>query len=226
MNTHKHIITSLKRVAAFSLLLISSFIQAQDNPWDSKPVGSNPWASKSTSSPTRNEVATNKEKQVEPEENKAKEPIVITAGSDAEGALSDPQTDRYYAAKNSTANKRIFYLNRNIVELNASSPTYRKSLRLLGKEMHAANGALGGGIASGAVINILALPFNLVASVIPTTGVKYKIEKFKEENPHATKKEIKVIKSGITGNRLSKATAGVGVGSVINLLAITALATL
>ena len=123
-------------------------------------------------------------------------------------------------ALNSTKTVRHFNINNEIVELNTNSYNYIRTLKRQGKKMHKGNGALGAGIATGALINFYALPVNLIASVIPTNKTIALGRKFEKDNPHATIQEVRAVKRGIRHKRLQKAILGNVIGATVNIIAI------
>lgn len=216
MKTQTPQFNSIKKVLILSTLFITSYLNAQETPWQSKPKGKNPWSTESSN------LATQEKDNSKPVEPDTTEPKPIEP-KDTLPKLEVEFKDEMYAAEKSSATIRYFNVNGSIFRLNTRDADYHKRLRHIGKSMHNANAALGVGIATAAVFNVLALPVNMIAAAIPTGHINYKIEDFIAKNPHATRREIKEIKKGISGKRFGKALAGVGIGIAVNFMAIAAI---
>lgn len=108
-------------------------------------------------------------------------------------------------------------------EISNQELTYARELELteFGKtKYNAPIAAVFSGLTS-TVFSFLAIPINLIAtSVIPTPQGKQIIAEYKQQHPDATRKEIKLIKKGITKKRWTNSLKGSAVGCGINLLAI------
>lgn len=197
MNNFKYITKAVKVLLIAVLALLSFNGIGQENPWTTSPKGENPWIS---------------------HQHQEKAP----SGNDKKVSMKEPNPSKTVqtAESRSSGSIRVFLLNDSIIELNNQSHDYYRTLRKIGNKSYTANGAFAAGIVSSSIFNLFAIPLNIITSAIPTKKANYTIIQFRKNNPHATQKEINVVKFGISGKRFSRAFGGMAIGCVINLATI------
>lgn len=178
------------------LLLFCASLEAQENPWISKPKGQNPWVNedpkKEPTSENNNEV-------------KVDSIMILTT-------RSDKQT--------SASSQSQFIFNDQIITIDKRNRNYKLQLKKEGKKLYTYNAQLTGGILTGAVINVYALPINIIGSFVPTKRTNSLMNQFEKDNPKATDSESKAVKRGISQKRLGKALTGNLIGIGINIIAL------
>ncbi len=182
MEAHTYIFNRSKRIlTTFLLFSALLFGQAQENPWGVQKKGENPWGTPSNKPKETNKLA------------EADSLVKEWSTGFATDTLKsfDAKT---FVAKHSVGNVRYFTINDTIIKLKTDSAVYYKILRKKAKHLHKARAAKALGIATGTAVNFLALPVNLLGSTLPTPSVRSKIQKFKEDNPHATNKEVNAVR--------------------------------
>ena len=211
MKNFKYIKGRKAVLACFIYILASSslFAQEPENPWASKPQGENPWLTE--------EQLKEQAKEKAAAEEVAKEEIIETT---VVAKTTTPEAHKYDVVANSTSTVRHFKINNEIVKLNTNNYNYIKNLKKEAMKSRDAHGALAAGLISGSFANIIALPFNLAASTVPTPTTLRLAAQFQRDNPHASTQEIRAVKRGMRQKRLQKAVAGNLVGAVINIVAI------
>lgn len=80
------------------------------------------------------------------------------------------------------------------------------------KNEYKAGAAFGASVATGFLLNIFSLPINLTSVFVPTYQEKRMIAEFKEDNPEASKYEVKAVKRGIRKKRGKNTAGGTAVG--------------
>jgi len=203
----------------FIYLLAPGSVFSQENVWENKPKGENPWANYETveKEETSTEVTVTEKTPKEETQENEEGVIVSTKVTSTEVFPNEEVNSISDVASKSTSTVRYFKLNDQEIKLNTNSFNYYSSLKHYGKTIHDGTGSLVGGIVTGSIVNFMALPVNLTAAFIPTHQTMSKIQKFKEDNPHATEKEVKAVEKGIRHKRLKKAVIGNIIGIGINI---------
>lgn len=197
--------SQLKQVISFCFiyLLATGTVFSQENPWESKPKGENPWATEET-------VETPEEKTTTPVITGKESTVIIERQTTETNSTSD-------VAAKSTSTQRYFKTLDGELSLNTKSYKYLNTLKAYGKSIHKANGSLAGGIITGSIVNVFALPVNVIAAAVPTGQINDKIAQFQKDNPHATAAEVSAVRKGITKSRMQKAVIGNIIGIGINI---------
>jgi len=141
---------------------------------------------------------------------------------ETETSGTNPWTGEVVESEHSDSSVNVLPLK----EISSQELTYVRELELteFGKtEYNAPFAAVFSGLTS-TVFSVFAIPVNLIAtSVIPTPQGKQIIADYKQQHPDASRKEIKLLKKGITKKRYGNSLKGSAVGCGINLLAILGL---
>jgi len=178
------------------LFLFCASLEAQENPWISEPKGENPWVTedpkKETTSENNNDV-------------KVDSTLILTT-----------RTDK----PTSTSSQDQFIFNDRIITIDKRNRNYKLKLKKEGKKLYTYNAQLTCGILTGAVINVYALPINIIGSFVPTKRTNALMNQFEKDNPKATVAESKSVRRGITQKRLGKALTGNLIGAGINIIAL------
>ncbi len=223
MIAHTFILKVAKGLVLTHGLFCFIICQAQTNPWITEQSGNNPWGdyigntqSKQTNSPEAN-VQINADSA-------AKELSKLLAADSMLNSFQEAEIATFLV-RNSKDSVVYFNVNDTILRLNTKGRKFFRTLRKQGKKSHEARLALGIGIGSATLISVFALPFNLIGSAIPTPKTRAIINKFKTDNPHATKKEVNAFKLGVSASRFDNACTGVAVGIGANIALIIGVGT-
>lgn len=176
--------------------------------WKSEVKGENPWASYTSNTHVY-------ETSMNPDSAAAEWNTLMSGGGQENPYVKDKITD--FVVNNSNDTVVYFNVNNTILKLETANRNFYKALRKQGKRSHEARIAMFAGIATGTIISVFSLPVNLLGSALPTPKTRKIIKQFKQDNPHATRKEINAFRMGISGKRFYNSVSGVAIGAGINL---------
>lgn len=215
MNAQNLIHGLLKALLIAFQLMGYQVSQAQKNPWETQVKGANPWAGQPT---VTNSKRSHSQHVVDAQQ--ADSTVVLFNQILANNSKLLPQQKasmQEFITRQSNDTVVYFNLGDSIVKLSVIDGQY-KTLIKHGYHSHKARNAYGVGIATGCILNVFALPFNLVTSTLPSFKTRRIVKQFKSDNPHATKKEINALKLGIAGKRYARSATGVAIGSGAQLV--------
>lgn len=201
----KHVIQILKyKKIGLVIILITLSISnsiSQTNPWENTSE-ENPWE------------RTNKEE-------------IKTTKTNSDSTALFPVIKNQSTIKVDSLTKQVEVIQVNNSEqftINKNNPFYFTVVEQQSRKEFKAPAAFVGSFLTGGVFLILALPINMITSVIPTNRADAFVEKYKDENPKASKQEIKAVKKGIqmkrSLNSLGGSLAGMATGIIVWLTAI------
>ncbi len=200
-------------VLAFSSCSIQ--LIGQTNPWENQSK-ENPWETTkkeqpkiSTSSIDSSEISTNSETPI------------VKVDSTLNGV--NQLVNEVDTSSNVIVTK-IEKVDTEQIRIEKSNPLNLRELEYITKKNYVPPVAFIGSFLTGGVFLILALPVNMIFSVLPTPRSKLYVANYITEHPKATREEIKSVKKGIQKKRslksLGGSLAGMGVGIVVWLAVI------
>jgi hypothetical protein len=195
-------------VLAFSSCSIQ--LIGQTNPWENQSK-ENPWETTkkeqpkiSTSSIDSSEISTNSETPIVKVDSTLNGVNQLVNEADTSSNVIVTKTEKVDTEQ---------------IRIEKSNPLNLRELEYITKKNYVPPVAFVGSFLTGGVFLILALPVNMIFSVIPTPRSKSYVANYITEHPKASKSEIKAVKKGIQKKRslksLGGSLAGIGAGITV-----------